>query len=354
MRRPADDSDTLGGASMTGARRAETIFEVGGGGPAGARADAPAADAAESAVAAPASSLLLWVNGREVDPAAPHLSPLDRGFTLADGLFETMRAHDGAIFRLRAHLDRLRAGASALRIPLPDDLDATIAAALRRAAEAGHHDAAVRLTVSRGAGAHGVAQPEEPRPTIVLAVQPAPGFPRAIYAAGIAVAIASGRRNEHAMTAGLKTLAYTDMVMAMAEARARGAEDALFLDTEGHLSEGSSSNLFLVLGKALATPPLSCGALPGITRAAVLECARDLGLRVTERALVRRELRAAKEAFLTSSLRGIAPVTRVVGDIGEGYAVGDGVPGPVTRALMDAYAALVRRECPPRGSGAAT
>jgi branched-chain amino acid aminotransferase len=287
-----------------------------------------------------------------VDPALPQLSLLDRGFTLADGLFETMRATGGAIFRLRPHLDRLRAGAAALHIAIPDDLDldALVAAALHRAADAGLADAAVRLTVSRGPAAHGLGA-RGGRATVVLLVQPPPRFAPDIHERGITAAIASGRRNERAMTAGLKTLAYTDAIMALAEARARGADDALVLDTEGHLAEGSSSNVFLVLGRTLATPPLSCGALPGVTRAAVLELARGLGIAVAERALVRRELRAAREIFLTSSLRGIAPVVRVVGDGGGELVVGDGAPGPVTRALVEAYAELVRRETSPYAGG---
>jgi branched-chain amino acid aminotransferase len=175
---------------------------------------------------------------------------------------------------------------------------------------------------------------------VVVAVHGPPAFPPATYHAGLAVRIASGRRNEHAMTAGLKTLAYTDSVAALAEARASGADDALFLDTAGHLSEGTSSNVFVVRGETLATPPLSCGALPGITRAAVAEVAAGLGLAVEERPVAPDELFAAGEAFLTSSLRGIAPVVRV-----DRRPLGGGVPGPVTRRVMDAYASLVRREC---------
>jgi branched-chain amino acid aminotransferase len=141
------------------------------------------------------------------------------------------------------------------------------------------------------------------------------------------------------MTAGLKTLAYTDSVLALAEARRAGADEAIFLDTEGHCSEATASNLFAVVGDTLVTPPVSCGALPGITRAAVIELARGLEIEVAERPLSPDELRAAREAFLTSSLREIAPLVRV----GDG-PIGLGVPGSTTRELTRAYAALVRRE----------
>ena len=281
------------------------------------------------------------VNGVLAPGAA--ISPLDRGFTLADGLFETVRVYDGAPFRLDAHLERLTAGAAALDIALPTwaELHDQLRDALHAVAAVGWRDAALRLTVTRGAGTVGVAPPSAPTPpTVVLTAQPLPTFPPRLYADGIAAHVASGRRNERAMTAGHKTLGYADAVLALAEARRAGAEEAIFLDGHGHCSEATSSNLFAWSGDALVTPPLSCGALPGITRAAVIELARAAGHSVAERELGLDELLAAREAFLTSSLRELAPLVRV-----GGRAIGDGTPGPVTRELTRAYAALVRREC---------
>jgi branched-chain amino acid aminotransferase len=168
-----------------------------------------------------------------------------------------------------------------------------------------------------------------------------PAFPDALYRRGISAHVASGRRNERAMTAGHKTLAYTDAVAALAEARAAGADEALFLDTEGHLSEATASNVFVVAGGALLTPPLSCGALPGITRAAVLRLAAELGAEAADdRPLDADALRAAEEAFLTSSVRELVPLVRVGGE-----PLGRGAPGPVTARLLAAYRALVAREC---------
>jgi branched-chain amino acid aminotransferase len=116
--------------------------------------------------------------------------------------------------------------------------------------------------------------------------------------------VVSCRRNEYAMTAGLKTLAYVDSVAGLLGARRAGADEALFLDTEGHCSEASASNLFIATGTELVTPPLSCGVLPGITRETVIELARAERSAVAERTIGLHEVRAAKEAFLTSSLRG--------------------------------------------------
>jgi branched-chain amino acid aminotransferase len=204
---------------------------------------------------------------------------------------------------------------------------------------AGLREAGVRVTVSRGVGAPGVAPSPASEPTVVVAVFDLPAFSPAVYENGLAVRIATGRRNEYAMTAGLKTIAYTDSVAALIEARAAGADDAIFLDTAGHVSEGTSSNVFIGTGGGLGTPPLSCGALPGITRAAVLELATGLGITVEERPILRDELFGADEIFLTSSLRALAPVVSV-----NRQPVGPAKPGPLTRRLMAEYALLVRRE----------
>ena len=285
---------------------------------------------------------LVWINGRAVSAAVPHLSALDRGFTLADGVFETMRVYHGRAFRLDAHMGRLRDATSALGIPLRADIGDLVSGAIVEAVATGMVDASVRVTVSRGAGAPGVAPPSSPEPTIVVTVSALPHFPAAIYTDGLTVHVASGRRNERAMTAGLKTIGYTDAVIALAEARAAGANDALFLDTEGHVSEGTSSNVFVATEDTniLVTPPLSCGALPGITRAAVMELAPILGITVEVRPVRHDELLASPEAFLTSSLRAIAPVVRV-----DGRPLGDGRPRLLTRRVMEAYEALVGREC---------
>ena len=281
--------------------------------------------------------MVVWVDGRRLPPEGAHISARDRGFTLADGVFETMKARQGKVFRLERHLERIAGSLRALAIPQPPELSEWVDAAVRAAHVP---EASIRLTVTRGVAPGGVGAPPDPAPTVVVTVAPPPAFGTAMYETGLSASIASGRRNEHSMTAGLKTLAYTDSVAAMIEARATGADEVLFLDTAGHCSEASASNLFAVIDDRLTTPPTSCAALPGITRATVIECAPDLGLPVDDRAFAPEELRAASEAFLTSSLRGIVPLVRVAG-----HAIGDGHPGPVTRQVMAAYAAVVAREC---------
>jgi len=281
--------------------------------------------------------MMFWLNGVQRPVDEPLLSLLDRGFTLADGLFETMRARGGTVFRLDAHLDRLFASARVLGIPIAPGLRDHIAAASRTAFTYGYEHASVRLTVTRGPAPPGLAPPPHPAPTLALAIAPLTpaSEPRAIVAA-----MATARRNEHALTSGMKTLSYTESVLALSIAKSAGADDAIFLDTAGHISEATASNFFAVIDGTLVTPPRSCGVLPGITRAAVLEIAPALGIDTAEREIAEPELAMASELFLTSSIREIAPLVRIATT-----AIGTGRPGDVTQHIISAYATLARDEC---------
>jgi branched-chain amino acid aminotransferase len=284
---------------------------------------------------------MVWVNGERMASDAMHLSALDRGFTLADGIFETMLIRRGVIFRLERHLQRLRDGARVLRIGLPYTIESELEEAARTAAGAsGKEAAAVRLTVSRGPGAHGLAPRDVATGTVVITADALPAFPAALHEHGLSALTASARRDERALTSGVKTLAYTEAIASLGRARDEGADEVIFLDTEGHVSEASASNIFIVSGAALVTPPLSCGVLPGITREAIIELAATLGVQMMERPVSPSELSGADEAFLTSSLRGIAPLVRV-----DGRAIASGSVGQVTRELSAAYSELVESEC---------
>ena len=281
--------------------------------------------------------MMFWLNGVQRPVDEPLLSLLDRGFTLADGLFETMRARGGTVFRLDAHLDRLFGSARVLGIPIAPGLRDHVAAASRTAFTYGYEHASVRLTVTRGPAPPGLAPPPHPAPTVALAIAPLTpaSEPRSIVAA-----IATARRNEHALTSGMKTLSYTESVLALSIAKAAGADDAIFLDTAGHISEATASNFFAVIDGTLVTPPRSCGVLPGITRAAVVEIAPARGIDTVEREIAEPELAMASELFLTSSIREIAPLVRIATT-----AIGTGRPGDVTQRIISAYAMLARDEC---------
>jgi branched-chain amino acid aminotransferase len=276
--------------------------------------------------------MILWLDGRLVPAAEARIDPADRGFLLADGLFETIRAEDGRALRVRRHLARLRHGAELLGIPLPlDDLRlvevlTTVLEANGLAAGA----AALRVTLSRGPGPRGLLPPEATRPTLLVAATPLPP-PRPPARARLAHSV---RRNEGSPTSRLKTLAYVDNLLALREAVAGGGDEALLRNGQGRLACGSMANLFLFVDGRLVTPPPAEGALPGVTRGRLLELARDLGIEVVERPLPLALLGRAAEVFLSNSLVLVRPVAEI-----DGRALPTPCPGPVTARLAAALAA---------------
>ncbi len=277
------------------------------------------------------SGALVWVNGRRMDSGAAHISALDRGFLLADGLFETVRIHDGQPFLLDRHLRRLEESAAALGFPGAEAIAGMLPAAIGDAAKEGVRDAALRVTLTRGRG-FGVQPPVEPEPTIVIVIRSIAGTSSSAHDGGVSAVTVSGRRNELSPSAGHKTLSFIDAVLALEDARRRGAQEAILLDTRGRVSEASYSNIFMVRGGVLTTPSLECGALPGITRAIVLELAGAVAEQVEEREIWPEELVEADELFATSSLRQIVPLVRL-----DDRSVGFGVPGVCTSRLRQLY-----------------
>lgn len=285
----------------------------------------------------------VWVDGRLLDAGARHLSVFDRGFQLGDGVFETLRARGGVATELADHLARLHRSAEGLGIELEADVDARLAAGISGllAAEglAGPDgDASVRITVSRGEiHARGLLPTAEPRPpTMAIQAWPVPPPPESHLRVGLHLVSSAVRRDPESPLAALKTTSRADYVFARLEARRAGADDAIFLTTDGHLSEATSANLFVVRGSELATPALACAILPGTTRSWILAWAADAGLQATEGWLTTRDLAEADEAFLSSSVAGILPVTRF-----EGRPIGSGTPGPWTLRARRAREAFI-------------
>jgi branched-chain amino acid aminotransferase len=280
----------------------------------------------------------VWIDGRLVDAAEPVLTAFDRGFQLGDGIFETLRARGGRPTELAEHTARLRRSAEGLAIPLPEDIETTLPGAIADLLVAEGlggpgGDASIRITVSRGAVfGRGLLPPDEhPTPTIVVQAWPVPPVPDAHLESGLHLVASAVRRDPENPLSALKTTSRADYVHARVEARTAGADDALFLTIDGYLSEATSANLFLVRGSRLATPSLACAILPGTTRDWILRWARDAGLAVDEAWLTTRDLAEADEAFLSSSVAGILPVTRFAGE-----PIASGRPGPWTfRARAD-------------------
>jgi len=280
----------------------------------------------------------VWVDGRLLPADGTHLSVFDRGFQLGDGVFETLRVRGGHPTELEEHLARLRRSADGLGIELPDALDRWIPAGIAELLTAEglggpDGDASVRITVSRGVFVgRGLLPPDEhPDPTIAIQAWPVPPTPATHLEQGLSLVASRVRRDPENPLSALKTISRADYVYARVEARSAGADDALFLTTDGFLSEATSANVFLVRGGELATPALGCAILPGTTRSWILRWAEVVGLAPQEAWLTTRDLADADEAFISSSVAGILPVTRF-----EGAAIGDGRPGDWTmRARAD-------------------
>ena len=296
----------------------------------------------------------VWIDGELVAASARHLSAFDRGFQLGDGIFETLRATGGRPTELAEHLARLHRSANGLDIELPDGVDDRVAAGIAALLAADgldgpDGDASIRITVSRGAyRTRGVLPPDEDVPaTVVIQAWPVAPMPAAHLERGLHLVASKVRRDPQNPLATLKTTSRAEYVYARLEARRAGADDALFLTVDDHLSEGTSANIFLVRSTGgseleLATPSVECAILPGTTRSWLLDWGARLGLRPFEGALGRADIANAREAFLSSSVAGILPVTRF-----EGSPIGDGLPGPWTlRARAD-------REAMIHGSGPA-
>lgn len=255
--------------------------------------------------------MIVWLNGALQDESTAKLDLRDRGLLLGDGLFETLLARRGRVAFLEEHAGRLRAGAALLGIPLPHD-NATLARACGAVLEANgmaaQERAALRITLTRGPGPRGLALPPDPHPTLMISANPSP-----MPAAGVSAALVTLRRNAHSPTSRLKVLGYLDNILARQEAQAKGAEDALLLDTRGHLSCASAANIFLWEGDNLITPSEECGILPGVTRAVVIELALSLSMKVQQERISPARLLNADGGFLTNSLVGLQHLTRLEG-----------------------------------------
>jgi branched-chain amino acid aminotransferase len=258
--------------------------------------------------------VLVNVDGRLVPPGEAFVPVLDRGFLYGDSVYEVVRTYRGKVFELGRHLDRMDRSAAgiALQLPSREQIERELSRTLQASANA---ESYARIVVTRGEGAKFGLQPhfaEGPGRLIVI-VRPLEPPPPDVYERGLRVAIAVTRRNPpQALDPALKTGNYLNSILALRDAHAAGADDALLLDLRGQVTEGSSSNVFFVQGGIVVTPPLQLGMLHGITRALVIDIARGEGLIVREEPHGAEALAAADEVFVTSTVREVLAVTSLV------------------------------------------
>lgn len=274
-----------------------------------------------------AAVIAVSIDGAMIAPEQASISVLDRGLLYGDGCFEVLRTWDGVARELEAHLDRLLETARALELRTLERPRLT-EAIYRTIAAAGPGEQRIRILLTRGPGSLAARLGELGPGRAIVIVEPLPPQPPEL-----SLAVVDWPLPERAGR-GHKTLAYLDAVIARELARAAGADEAIRLDAAGRAAEGATCNLFAVHHGGVSTPPAERGALPGIVRARVLAICARVGIAARVRALSLRELRGAQEIFVTSSLRGVVPVTRI--DHAR-FA-----RGAITERIAAAYAAAMR------------
>jgi branched-chain amino acid aminotransferase len=272
---------------------------------------------------------VVMIDGAIVAPEHATVSVFDRGFLYGDAVFEVLRTYGGVPFALDEHLARLRRSAERVFIALPVD-DATLRGEVERAvAASGNAESYVRIVVTRGSGPLSLDPDTASHPLRVVLVDNVVPPPREAYARGVAAVLVHTRRAvDETSAAGAKVSNYLANLLAVREAKSRGAHEALVVDARGHVVEGASSNVFVVCAGQIATPPETAGILAGITRARILAAAVDLGVPVVERDLSVADVLDADEVFITSSIRELLSVVRV-----DDRTIGSGAPGPIAGAL---------------------
>lgn len=270
-----------------------------------------------------------WIDGRLMPDAEARVAVLDRGFQYGDGIFETLLLRGGKPILFPGHVQRMRAAAAALELDLPYD-GASLRRAVDELAEANAIESGVvRLTLSRGVGARGLAAGDGLQPTLVMTAAAGIPYEEACYTHGLGAVLIPWPRNEHSPLVAIKALSCLENVLGARFARRAGAREGLFLNTAGRLAEGTMSNLFTVKDGEISTPPVEEGLLPGVTRGFLL--ARGPWPAV-ERPLSLEDLMAADEAFLTNAVLGVAPLVQV-----DGRPIAHGEPGPLTRLVRGWY-----------------
>jgi branched-chain amino acid aminotransferase len=280
----------------------------------------------------------IYIDGEFYEKEHAKVSVFDHGLLYGDGVFEGIRFYNGRVFRLEEHIDRLYDSARAICLSIPLDKAAMTEATLETIRQNGLKDGYVRLVVTRGSGDLGLNPALCPKATIIIIASKITLYPQEMYENGLMVVTCATRRIPHgALSPMVKSLNYLNNVMAKIEAANAGAGEGLMLNEQGYVAECTGDNVFIVKNGRIFTPPISSGALAGVTRAVVFEMANEAGIPISEPDITRYDLFTADECFLTGTAAELIPVVTL-----DRRAIGDGKPGPITRQLMTRFHELTQ------------
>ncbi|PYJ04439.1 MAG: branched-chain-amino-acid transaminase [Verrucomicrobia bacterium] len=280
----------------------------------------------------------VYIDGKFYDQEKAKVSVFDHGLLYGDGVFEGIRAYHGRVFKLKEHLDRLFCSAKAILLEIPMSPTDVLKAVLETCRRNRLRDGYIRLVVTRGVGTLGLNPNRCKNPSVIVIADKIQLYPAEFYEQGMAIVTVATTRNLHnAVNPAIKSLNYLNNILAKIEANIAGVEEAILLNAEGFVAECTGDNIFIVKQGQMLTPPLSAGALYGITRSVVIEMAREAGISVSEPNLTRYDLFNADECFLTGTGAEIIPVTKI-----DGRVIGSGKPGSITRSLVQRYHALTQ------------
>ena len=285
----------------------------------------------------------VFIDGKFYDEANAKISVFDHGLLYGDGIFEGIRAYNGRVFKLKEHIDRLFCSAKAILLTIPMTHAEVSKAVVDTCRENGIRDGYVRLVITRGVGTLGLNPNKCKLASVIVIAGTIQLYPEEMYQNGMAIVTVPTVRNLHsAVNPAIKSLNYLNNILAKIEANNAGVEEAIMLNSEGYVAECTGDNIFILKEGKMFTPPLSAGALYGITRAAVVDLARQQGIEVTEPNLTRYDIFNADECFLTGTAAEIIPVTKV-----DGRIIGDATPGATTHKLITAYRSLTKQSGEP-------
>ena len=282
----------------------------------------------------------VFIDGKFVDEKNAKISVFDHGLLYGDGVFEGIRAYNGRVFKLKEHVDRLYYSAKAILLKIPMSRQAIAKAVLDTCRRNKIRDGYIRLVVTRGVGTLGLDPDRCKKGSVIVIAGKIQLYPKELYEKGMPLITVPTTRNfANAINPAIKSLNYLNNILAKIEAKIGGCAEAIMLNPSGNVAECTGDNVFILSGGKLLTPPLSAGALRGITRGAVIGLAAEMGLEVREPDLTRYDLYNADECFITGTAAEIAPVASI-----DGRVIGKGRPGPVTKKFIAAYRALTNSE----------